>query len=82
MVAIFTIDRRVHLREDEGRDFGYGVGGGTGGEEGFPLLKDGGERHFLDGIHGRLGLTVEAGRARHFRAETGGSGRLPHGGIA
>lgn len=74
VVAIFAIDCRVHFREDVGSDLGKGVGGGARGEESFPLLKHGGEGHLLGSIHGRLGMTVEAGRARHFRAGSGGNG--------
>lgn len=74
MVAVFAVDNRVHFREDEGSDFGNGVGGGSGGEEGFPLLKDGGEGHLLGSVHRRLRVTVEAGKARHFRADPSAPG--------
>ena len=65
VVAVFAIDGRVHFGEDEGRYFRDRVGGGAGSEEGFPSLKDGRERHLLGCGHGRSGVTVDGGRARH-----------------
>ena len=85
VVAVFAIDRRVHLRENEPSGFGDGVSGGARSEEGFPLLKDGGEGHLLlGGYCNSRTTTVEVGRrARHiFVAELRGNRRLLFGGIA
>lgn len=82
MVAVFAIDCRVDFWEDEGSGFGKGVSGSARGEKGFSLLEHRGERHLLGGVYSRLGMAVEAGRARHFAPESRGTCRLPLGGIA
>ena len=74
MVAVVAIDGRVYFWKDEGRCSGNGVGRSAGSEKGFPFLKDGGERHLLGGLEGRLSVIVEVGRMRHVSTDQAAPG--------
>ena len=80
VITVFAIDCRIYFGKNEGGCSGNGVRGGARSKEGFPLLKDRGERHLTTGgVHRRLGVVVEVGKSRHISRESRGTGycKLP-----